>query len=470
MIRTITVFSLLLCFAMWASPLIAVCQEHADLNTKLLRAVDRGDEEGAIYLIHKGADPNFIYESGGTALDAAVTHQNLNMAKVLITHGAKTGDVLLYAQDYLAALELLKFGASLNVVDQKGFTPVDEAVAMDDVNWVRFYLTRGVKIKNTLAYATSMKMVKLLLQAGADVKWKDDEGTALGSVLSSLPPSDLLEVIALFEKAGANVADSAPSGTAIMSIACRREINEADRIAVFQKLVFDGAKPSTVERIDSANSSYTRNAATCAFLNNEIEFLKYIISISSSEIINLDSNLTSCTTTLASQICTSFAGPMWAQSFANLEMTKYLLSIPGFNPNIKIRTSLTSDTITSIGYSSAIVHFVTNYSLNPEQKNIMYTFLSDSRLNLNALTVEHIGVSSGVTTLVKGLIHHAVEQEDVELMQFLIDSKRADLNLQNGKGQTALDLTRERPNALIQKMLIAAGAQCHLVKPEYCGK
>jgi len=160
----------------------AVCYDHPDILSILLEA---------------GTDPNI---QGGhvPALHVAAANDNVEAAKILISHGAKidvrdtvnNDTALLYGirdGKFSVAELLLEAGADPNLTDQRGFAPVHIAVARNDANIVQRLLDYGATINSRtrsdgktplmIAAAAGFKeMVEMLLSRGADPSIVDSAG------------------------------------------------------------------------------------------------------------------------------------------------------------------------------------------------------------------------------------------------------------------------------------------------------
>ena len=160
----------------------AVCYDHPDILLILLEA---------------GTDPN-IHGEHVPALHVAAANDNVEAAKILISHGAKidvrdtvnNDTALLYGirdgKSSVAEL-LLEAGADPNLTDRRGFAPVHIAVARNDTKIVQRLLDYGATInirtrsdgKTPLIIAAAAgfeEMVEMLLSRGADPSIVDSGG------------------------------------------------------------------------------------------------------------------------------------------------------------------------------------------------------------------------------------------------------------------------------------------------------
>lgn len=203
----------------------------ADVNarsgraTALINAVSSGHNNVAGLLIKKGADVNATPVSGGyTAMNMAAYNGNLKGLRVLLNAGAEAGNTLTYAVDsynnkvayptIVAMVEyLIKAGADVNSRDVFMYTP----------------LMLSAHLKDRKA---SVKVMKMLLAAGADTRLKDKYGDAaiheaITSCSGDKDGSKCVELVELLIKAGADVNETdsdrhTPAIVAIMKIDDRK--------------------------------------------------------------------------------------------------------------------------------------------------------------------------------------------------------------------------------------------------------
>ncbi len=123
--------------------------------------------EGEYDLIYRGAGSG-EWSYSGTLLDVAVAKNNLQMVKLLLTHGA-----------------------DINAQIVLGLTPLNRAVNRDNLQMVKFLLAHGADAKKDVTalheaiYKGNKKMIELLLAHGADINAKDINGsTALYTAVS----------------------------------------------------------------------------------------------------------------------------------------------------------------------------------------------------------------------------------------------------------------------------------------------
>ena len=171
----------------------AYLQDDSALNS----AVYYNHAEILKILIEAGTDPN-IHGEHVPALHVAASNDNVEAAKILISHGAKidTRDTinndtaLIYGirdGKFGVAEYLLDAGADHSLTDKRGFAPLHVAVARNDVRVAQCLLDHGAAInvrtqsegKTPLMIAAAAgfaEMVEMLLSRGADPSIVDSAG------------------------------------------------------------------------------------------------------------------------------------------------------------------------------------------------------------------------------------------------------------------------------------------------------
>lgn len=169
----------------------------------LVNAASLSPEEVALLLEH-GADLNIVDDDGRTPLQYVIEVGDVEMARFLISKGAKAPDVYKEARDepiYLAArngkLEMVK------VIVESGFSLEEAnpgALAVNDVEIVRYLLDAGMDPNQTdetgrtpLHLAHKLDVVQLLLERDADDVARDNQGNT--AIHYNSYNSDILDLL-----------------------------------------------------------------------------------------------------------------------------------------------------------------------------------------------------------------------------------------------------------------------------------
>lgn len=166
-------------------------------------------------LINRGADVNAEDEDGTTPLHGACIRNNVPLAKKLLERGAdvkaKTlslGDTPLHWCRSLAMAELMVgHGASVEAENTMGDTPMDSAAQQSEADCVKYYLQHGGNIRNQNAFGRTplhnavrivgdIAVVKILLNAGAELEARDHDGRTPLALSAGLYHVDCLELLA----------------------------------------------------------------------------------------------------------------------------------------------------------------------------------------------------------------------------------------------------------------------------------
>ena len=183
----------------------AVCYNHPDILSVLLDA---------------GMDPN-IHGEHVPALHVAAANDNVEAAKILISHGAKidardnvnNDTALIYGirdGKFRVAELLLDAGADPNLIDRRGFAPLHIAAIRNDTKLVRCLLDHNAAInartqrdgRTPLMIAAAAgfeEMVEMLLSSGADPSIVDSGGK---SPLERAVECHRSDVVKILEKTG----------------------------------------------------------------------------------------------------------------------------------------------------------------------------------------------------------------------------------------------------------------------------
>jgi hypothetical protein len=165
----------------------------ADLNEKLLDAVEEGDIAKVQELLKKGADPNARdhgprerwWRYGKTPLCLAVEHGHSEIVKLLIEHGADVN-----ASCYIDSFE----------------TPLHRAVVDDNIEIAKLLIQNGADVNarrsfdgltplHLAALNGYSKMVRLLLENGADPSIRDNFGNTASELAREEDHEEVANII-----------------------------------------------------------------------------------------------------------------------------------------------------------------------------------------------------------------------------------------------------------------------------------
>ena len=241
-------------------------------STPLIDAAWSGNVEIARVLLEHGADVNATHrEAGSTALEYAVLTGQTAVVKLLLGAGADTSRRYRYDQTvlHIAAargfppiLELLADShASLNPVDANGNTPLDEAVLHNQAEAVRFLIAQGADVKYThpadgrgpvheVAAKGFSDLLSLLIDAGANPVLRDRSGqTPLDLALAYKNAN----VVAALLKLGSRISESESAAEEAMETAVLK--GQVEIVRILLDSGFDVNKPT------AGGSTYLHDAA-----------------------------------------------------------------------------------------------------------------------------------------------------------------------------------------------------------------
>ncbi|WP_157153243.1 ankyrin repeat domain-containing protein [Brachyspira murdochii] len=151
--------------------------------TPLMIAVYKKDYDMVKYLLDKGANPNTANNENKTALMIAIANNNFDISKLLIQQGANIntqdeyGYTALMRAAMIGSYEMVKFllenGADVNTKDNDG-------------NTVLYYNIRYDHYGKEEMLENAKKIFNLLIKYGADVNTKDNYGASLLNAAYSL--------------------------------------------------------------------------------------------------------------------------------------------------------------------------------------------------------------------------------------------------------------------------------------------
>jgi len=258
-------------------------------------------------LLDSGANPNSLVKSTlATPLHMAALHGRLDVAKLLLEHGAKLeprGSDKLYGATplYLAAQngnfdmvnELINAGADVNCRLRKiGVTPLFVAAERGHSDVVSLLIEHnatpharnwnGVTALGVAAMAGKIKIVQELLITGAEVNSRDNEGNSI--IMNCLEseeasaPSTSPQVIMELIKAGADPNLKNKEGTFPLLILARKDSKEQEVNAKWARLLLEnGAKVDLYNVKNSEESEFNETALVAATKNGATEIVRILI-------------------------------------------------------------------------------------------------------------------------------------------------------------------------------------------------
>ncbi len=201
---------------------INVCAQ-TNYDMKLLIATDKNQKDSVLYYLSKGGNVNALTVDGVTPLMYASENGNIEICKILLDNGAdaniqpKVGaNALIVAAQYHhnEIVELLILNkAKFNLKDDLDYNALCYAVAYgyyDIAETLLFYgASHKMKCNNSdpmmiAAYYGDTLMIKILLNYGADVNSKDDEGF---TPLMISAQNNFLDAVKYLAENGANLND-----------------------------------------------------------------------------------------------------------------------------------------------------------------------------------------------------------------------------------------------------------------------
>jgi ankyrin repeat protein len=225
--------------------------KNRDGRTNLVALIHYGNRYGAInendlatqkeilkLLITSGAHINAKNKDGSTPLETAIFNAKVDLAILLLEHGAKTNEIsspyagetaLYYAiqTDSAALVELMiKKGAQVNVVNKSGLSPLTLAIVKKQLSIAQLLINHGAEVDvNFLSkarYESSHysflddEILSFVLKHGANINSKDHAGD---NVLWSVGyDSDLTELLL---KYGADINIKNSGGRTVLHVAAR---------------------------------------------------------------------------------------------------------------------------------------------------------------------------------------------------------------------------------------------------------
>ena len=262
---------------------LAAASQDAGLETRLLEAAGSADAASVVSLLAQGADASATQADGATALHWAAHHDDLTMATALLREGAAldaTNDFGVTPL-WLACLSgsapmiesLLTAGANASVALPSGETALMTASRSGSIEGVRLLVAHGADVnareqsrgQTALMWAVAQEhgdVVQALLDLGADVHARSNPlPRRVHTRTAGFNPVGVLDIVQggytpmLFAArhgtleaakhlvaAGADVHDTAPSGTSALVVAAH-----GGHTALATYLLDQGADPNATE-------------------------------------------------------------------------------------------------------------------------------------------------------------------------------------------------------------------------------
>jgi ankyrin repeat protein len=224
--RTLLVASALLAGSAWAIPEEKKddkpLDEKTKLNQKLNHATSTGDKAAMLACLKKGADPEWHDPSlnGKTTLVRAILTKKVELAKILLDHGADVNHpdgskrYPVYFAGVISSVEMAEFilskGGDKDVNKEPGLLGSLCAHGYSPPEMIKVMVKAGADPNMLYDRATPLvaaikrkrpDYVKALIEAKADVNWKDKQGK---TTLQYAEAEGQAEIVTLLVEAGAS--------------------------------------------------------------------------------------------------------------------------------------------------------------------------------------------------------------------------------------------------------------------------
>jgi serine/threonine-protein phosphatase 6 regulatory ankyrin repeat subunit B len=227
------------------------------LSGALYQAAEAGNIEIVKQLLHSGLTPNDGW-GGNLPLGGAAYEGRIEVVKLLLDHGADVnavnrssggnGETALHyatrctASSALKIVELLlASGAHVNVNDQRGATPLMNA--LDHREMALMLLAHGAAVNSrdkdgntALMYAAARHltaMVRTLVKEGADINAQNNDGrTALMNTSGAADSVDDPDTVQAALDSGANPNQTDRDGYTALMFAAQKRLNGAKRVLI----------------------------------------------------------------------------------------------------------------------------------------------------------------------------------------------------------------------------------------------
>jgi ankyrin repeat protein len=218
---------------------------HLNETPLILAAAESHATEVVRYLLAKGANPDAHFNSGPTALHAAVLSGSLDNLS-LVLQDTKNKDSLWFGSTalHVAVNELPASAERLEIVAKL----VQSGVSLDIQD------ESGSTALHLAAISGQSDIVSVLLKAGANLELSDSVGDT--PLFAALDEGQAEVVIQLLE-AGADLQLNKPCGRAVLAGACSLPVNSPEKIKAILAMLRRGADPY---------STFTDSKASCLHL------------------------------------------------------------------------------------------------------------------------------------------------------------------------------------------------------------
>jgi len=225
------------------SGLIDINYQDDKKNTFLMMTLTRANYTSALWLISKNADPSLLNHEHKTAIDIAIQKDKINIVEELLKlkkldidqkdeYGRSLLQNIIVSGNHTMAKALIKGGANINTLDNKGKHILYDALSYGDPVFVRHLLTyKNIELNNidkdgnTLMQHPQIEQVdtlaKDLLIAGCDPTILNSKGESY-LYKTALRGSEVDDIIQIALSYGANVnALTTTNNTIMMEIFLR---------------------------------------------------------------------------------------------------------------------------------------------------------------------------------------------------------------------------------------------------------
>jgi erythromycin esterase len=159
------------------------------INPPIFAAIELNDLDWVKSLLEEGADINVKNENGRTPLHLAVSRNNTDLAKLLLSASGSDPNSLhmtAAAGNLTSIQRLIDQGADVNVKDEVGWTPLIWATCMGEIESLKLLIAQGADVTiptnnqrtalHRAVYAGDNNIAQILITHGADLDAKDRQG------------------------------------------------------------------------------------------------------------------------------------------------------------------------------------------------------------------------------------------------------------------------------------------------------